>query len=741
MIRALKKIFRKPAAAQAVSPPSAAPAAEPPSNSAAQAVAELGTSVPVNPAIGDLLTIPLSAIIQQVPREFYGQLAPAGVAHIQLTVPRQRVLEQLPQGAVKVPFAELRQLAPPGVFVESDAGDSRMVDLPLSEILRQLAPQDYARRPDRPRVEVPDDVTDLFGQKGESLTPVRVLGKDDLPKPALPASKLVPGAPKPAAAAGGRVPPATKPILFPAGLPSEAAASAAQVWAPPIGTTAGGDDSGAGQDFLIPLESVAAQWPEAIRQEIAQMKLPHARCALPAAEICEGLKVGKLNFTWADLRARLLPAPPPELPTLYAEAVLELPLNVVTPLFLEFLRASPTERQRLGGENTTAFYLRFQGAASNMDKDRPAPALAKPSVAPAAPPATSPPPKAASPVAAAPRVAPAPAVPAVVMAKPVPASKPAPIIPPPVAPAPPPAVAPPPGGVLPLPLSAISRQWPEAARKQIDQLKLGDARLEIPFTALESGLKQGKLEFTWGQLCAWLQPTPPASASAIPPDTTLPLPLNVVVPLYLRHQPPAGPAKKITVAANIPDVFAVDTPASAPAAPAAPPAPVAQPPAQAAAAPPPDVSPPLTPAPRPVAAPAAPPAPVKPPSNLAELFGEPQKRQWTPNEIVNKTVQLPGVDGALIALQDGLLVAGCMPPAVKGETIAAFLPQIMGRMSQYAKEFKMGALRNLTFVVDQGVLQIFSTGVIYFAVLGKPGAALPAGQLNLIAAELGRHSK
>ena len=82
-----------------------------------------------------------------------------------------------------------------------------------------------------------------------------------------------------------------------------------------------------------------------------------------------------------------------------------------------------------------------------------------------------------------------------------------------------------------------------------------------------------------------------------------------------------------------------------------------------------------------------------------------------------------------------------MPPTWQTETIAAFIPQIFGRMNQYSKELKMGELRSVSFSVEGGTLQIFNAGIIYFAALGKPGASLPFPELNLIATELSRHTK
>jgi predicted regulator of Ras-like GTPase activity (Roadblock/LC7/MglB family) len=97
--------------------------------------------------------------------------------------------------------------------------------------------------------------------------------------------------------------------------------------------------------------------------------------------------------------------------------------------------------------------------------------------------------------------------------------------------------------------------------------------------------------------------------------------------------------------------------------------------------------------------------------------------------------------GSLIALQDGLLVASCMPPTWKTDTIAAFLPQIFGRLRQYSRELEMGELMSASFGVEQGTFQVFNAGIIYFAACGKPGETLPIPELQVIATELSRHTK
>ena len=46
-----------------------------------------------------------------------------------------------------------------------------------------------------------------------------------------------------------------------------------------------------------------------------------------------------------------------------------------------------------------------------------------------------------------------------------------------------------------------------------------------------------------------------------------------------------------------------------------------------------------------------------------------------------------------------------------------------------------------SFTIEAGTLQIYNAGIIYFAALGKPGETLPVRDLQLIAAELSRHTK
>jgi predicted regulator of Ras-like GTPase activity (Roadblock/LC7/MglB family) len=79
-----------------------------------------------------------------------------------------------------------------------------------------------------------------------------------------------------------------------------------------------------------------------------------------------------------------------------------------------------------------------------------------------------------------------------------------------------------------------------------------------------------------------------------------------------------------------------------------------------------------------------------------------------------------------------------VPPPLEAETLAAFLPQIFGRMSDCAEEVKLGALRAVTVSTDSAPCAMFKAGQLYLAVVGKPGQSLPETMLLRIAAQLAK---
>ena len=274
---------------------------------------------------------------------------------------------------------------------------------------------------------------------------------------------------------------------------------------------------------------------------------------------------------------------------------------------------------------------------------------------------------------------------------------------------------------LTLPLSACAAAWPEPIRAEIAALDPATT-VTLNGGAVSAGLTKGKVVFTWGDIRAGLQPAP-AQPTALGENIELVLPLKIVAPAFLAagKNGQAG-RKSVLIDEAIPSLFSSGRePAPVPAAPA----------------PLPEIPPPAAGLPAPPLVLAAP-TPAISSTTIGEILGEPDRADFTPAAIVAGTVKLPGVAGAIVAMSEGLPVATVLPDGVKSEVVAAFLPQIFARLNQYAGEMKLGEVDDLLFTTHGAQCQIYRLGSVYFAALGHPGAVLPARELRLIAAELGR---
>ena len=302
---------------------------------------------------------------------------------------------------------------------------------------------------------------------------------------------------------------------------------------------------------------------------------------------------------------------------------------------------------------------------------------------------------------------------------------------------------------LSVPLRMLSESWPEVLRGEIVQLNLTEAGVALPVRFVEPALKQGKVIFSWKVVRSWIRPATLPTVSAHD-GMMLELPLRVLAPLFLARNKQGAPKQQTQVDEKIPNLF-FGFPQGESAAVA-----LEQ---QAAAAP---VAP---------VAPAAPAIQEEPEANFTPssasnrsaetnfyVWGEtsdaPQvdesaekktspstdflSRYATPNEVVSRAAALDGVAGALVALPDGLMVASKLSADLNGDTIAAFLPQIFGKVSQCTKELRMGELNNLHFTVGNVPWKIFRVNAIFFAAFGRAGQALPTAQLAALAGELDR---
>ena len=87
------------------------------------------------------------------------------------------------------------------------------------------------------------------------------------------------------------------------------------------------------------------------------------------------------------------------------------------------------------------------------------------------------------------------------------------------------------------------------------------------------------------------------------------------------------------------------------------------------------------------------------------------------------------------------MVASRLAPELNGDTLAAFLPQIFGKVNQCTKELRMGDLNNVNFTVGNVPWKIFRVNAIFFAAFGRAGEPLPTAQLAALAAELDHRPK
>lgn len=297
---------------------------------------------------------------------------------------------------------------------------------------------------------------------------------------------------------------------------------------------------------------------------------------------------------------------------------------------------------------------------------------------------------------------------------------------------------------LSIPLRVLSEAWPEVLRSEIQQLNLSEAAVALPVRFVEPALKQGKVGFTWKVLRSWIRPATLPTVSAHD-GMMLELPLRVIAPLFLsRHKQAAASHQKVEVDENIPNLFfgfpqgesaaaTLEQETAASVAPA-----VAEEVPEANFAP---------------AAKAANPVDTNfytwsESSDAPQVDASAEKksspgtdfltRYATPNEVVSRAAALDGVAGALVALPDGLMVASKLSSDLNGDTLAAFLPHIFGKVSQCTKELRMGELNNLHFTVGNVPWKIFRVNAIFFAAFGHAGQPLPTGQLAALAGELDR---
>jgi predicted regulator of Ras-like GTPase activity (Roadblock/LC7/MglB family) len=521
-------------------------------------------------------------------------------------------------------------------------------------------------------------------------------------------------------------------------------------------------------DLQLPLQSILAAMPMDLRAKVMQAPPAGMTIAIPLEKILTQLAFGSVKIAFGELR-KAAPGVFVNSGGEHDHKPVMLPLNEIltrlNPVLLS--RRSAQKQVEVTEDITGPFGAGGEGAKISVAA-KPTPSTAIPPVRMTTPPsfsfasrgitpatsATPPPLRSFTPHAPTPGTT-------FVMPKSNGAAK-------PVAPIPSPAPQIPIDPVEPTaisaPLAALSENWPEGLRLEIRQSNLEYAQVLLPANLIEPALKRGRITFTWRNLRPLIKPTPPPAS--VHDDIELDLPLNIIAPLFFARQKTAPRSQAVKPPpAEIPNLF-FGFPQPETAQPNPTPARMPEPPPK----PQPAIMPKLPPTPP---ARMAEPPPIRPVSKPMEAkpvdaklsdtnyyiwsdtaeaprmdeteYKRAQRpatdfssRYTTPNEIVTRAMELPGVVGALVALPDGLKVASRIPSDFNADTLAAFLPQIFDRVSQSTRELRMGALNNFNFTVGNVPWKIFRVNAVYFAAFGRAGEALPTVQLAALAAELDR---
>ncbi|HEX4646757.1 MAG TPA: hypothetical protein VH598_14225, partial [Verrucomicrobiae bacterium] len=102
--------------------------------------------------------------------------------------------------------------------------------------------------------------------------------------------------------------------------------------------------------------------------------------------------------------------------------------------------------------------------------------------------------------------------------------------------------------VISVSLAELAEAWPEAVCREIFQLRLTNANVNLPVEVVGIGLKQGKLVFPWRLVKSWLTPPPANAGPSVNDGALLDLPLKLIAPLFMasqrKDQPAQTPAPK-----------------------------------------------------------------------------------------------------------------------------------------------------------------------------------------------------
>ena len=324
--------------------------------------------------VAPVLAVPLQPILDGLNNEIRSRIRVKNVGDTTINIPFDKILSQLAQGQVRVPFGDVRKSAP-HVFTPETDFDRISVSIPLNEVLPRINPALLVRRTAGRVVEVPEDITSPFTGRGEGLSLSAANSKSEQPAAPRKAASTPVVNGRGAAPACPDTQPAnihspvsfaplkqktqsqvptntdvpdqffahTKPAPTPAKQPQQPAffTGPAVQFNPQLQTqhiaaprpVAAACSAPSAPAITIPLSTLSEAWPQAVRLEIVQANLAQSQLGLPVDTIETALKRGRVAFTWKTLRSWIRPATPGTV-SAHDAAELELPLKIIAPLFL-----------------------------------------------------------------------------------------------------------------------------------------------------------------------------------------------------------------------------------------------------------------------------------------------------------------------------------------------------------------------------------------------------------------------
>lgn len=254
-----------------------------------------------------------------------------------------------------------------------------------------------------------------------------------------------------------------------------------------------------------------------------------------------------------------------------------------------------------------------------------------------------------------------------------------------------------------LALEAVSDVLPEPIQAEIAEAGI-ETVIEIPLAELAPMMARGRIVFAWKAMHRWIRPGLPPTNHG---DLEVQLPLKEIIPLFMAaHRPTRRDGIRTAIHSDIPEIFKGrgESPFKV----------------------------------------------VKSEEDTEEVASEsivsesessddvpsldPQHTagRRDPKRFLEEAVALEGIDGVIFASHDGLVVSEHMPPHVDSSALAAFLPEMIGRTTDYLSKSHIGCPDWMILQVDGRMLQISKVGDLCLAVLGEVGKPLPRAKLREI---------